>query len=101
MHFEDYSSVVIEEPIPGALLIHYNKIKDFDFANEMLKLVMPAGYSWRLESALDTPNETLVYRNRYELLNFKELFFSNGDSHWRDADTFVERVSILRLNQQI
>lgn len=101
MTFTDYSSVTIEEPIPGFLLIHYNRINDFDFANEMLKLVMMAGYNWRLESGLDTKGLSVVYRNRIDFIKESENFFYSGDSLRRDDISLIERMLIDKINQPI
>ena len=101
LSFTDYASVEVDEPEPGFLMIHYNRISDFEFANEMLRLVMPAGYTWRLESSIDTPNELFVYRNRADLIKFNELMYYAGDSVRTEHCTFVERATFIKTNQPI
>lgn len=99
--FYDYSSVEIEEVSAGFLYIRYNKIQDFDFANSMLRLVVPAGYTWRLESSVDTAGLRRVIRVRVDTFSCSEKFKFEGDTYWGDEGTAaVERVTVDKYNQQ-
>lgn len=100
LSFKDYTSVDVEEIEPGFLLVHYNRLNDFDFLDQMMRLVMPAGNSWRIESSLDTKGASLVYRNRVDFVHFKEKFYFSGDVTYADkSGKFSEHIEIEMLNQ--
>lgn len=101
-----YNSIFGRHPIPEAVsfnvwlrqtIIDINT--DMAFANKMLRLVMPAGYSWRLESGLESePDVKLVVRNRVELVTFSESIHMAGDFYFGEAihmDSNKEHISIL------
>lgn len=50
MSFMDYNSVEVISSIPGVLIIQYGAITDQEFAESMLKLVVPAGYRFYVEA---------------------------------------------------
>lgn len=81
MSWEAYGSVDVLEGDPGVIYVQYNNIEDLDFVLHMLQYVMPAGYTYRVESGMDTRYITgNVYRNRVEFNN-KLKEFKNVDVH--------------------
>lgn len=101
LSFADYTSIDIFPVEVGSVYIRYNRIKDFDFANKMLELVMPAGYKWQLESAIETAGLDLVYRNRYDTGKFRERVAFGGEAQRTEASRGKDVIFIQKYNQPL
>lgn len=97
MGFMDYADVSVTSNGEGELLIQYNYIRDMEFANEMLRMVMPAGYTWRLENAQETKGLYLVQRNRFDRYYFHEYCLISGQILMSDSAVVEERIEIEKV----
>ena len=97
MGFLDYADIEVTSDGKGVLLIQYNFIRDLDFANEMLRLVMPAGYTWRVENAQETKGLDLVQRRRFDIYSFSEKLTLSCSTVLYDKGEVSEKIEIERL----
>lgn len=68
-----YASVSVEQVFPGIIYIRYAAIVEEDeFVTDMLKMVVPAGYKYYLETSLDTRGLSKVTRFKIDMGSYSE-----------------------------
>ena len=99
LDFNDYAAVTVEELSPGRVVIAYGNIKDFEFANSMLRMVMPAGYDWRLENGSAFKKDGVIYKNRWDFGKAVDTFFQeSADPKLFDIVRYSEAALLEKID---
>jgi hypothetical protein len=88
---ESYNSVIVSETLPGFLLIKCDNITDLEFANIMMRKVVPAGYRFSVMNR----NGPLVLG--FEVVYINESHIIEKNEVLGEVSNFIESSSIEKI----